>query len=352
MRDVDYIIVGLGLAGIAFCEQLENAHKEFLVFDSGVDGASRVAAGLYNPVILKRYTLPWKATEQLDIAVPYFKKIEKKIQAQCMQELPVQKVFSSIEDQNNWFAASDKPELERFIATELIPDSNQYIEAPYAYGKVLETGRIDIKLLQQKYQAYLESKNAFAKAEFEHSAIEFTSNGVVYKEVRAKRIVFAEGYGVKKNPYFKQLPLVGNKGEYIIIKAKDLKLTAAIKTSFFVVPLGGDLYKVGATFNWKDKDTEPSKEAREELIEKLASLVSCEYEIVDQEVGIRPTVGDRRALLGIHPEYSELVVFNGLGTRGIMMSAMLAMHLFDHLENGKDLFKEVNISRFGKRKSD
>lgn len=349
MQEVDYIIVGLGLAGIAFSEQLENANKSFVVFDNGVDGASRVAAGLYNPVILKRYTLPWKATEQLDIAVPYFKRIEKKIKANCIHKLPVQKIFSSIEDQNNWFAASDKSELERFISPVLIPDNNQYINAPYAYGEVMGTGRIDIKMLQIKYQAYLESKNAFAKADFEHSEIEYTNQGIIYKGTRAKRIVFAEGYGLKKNPYFKYLPLVGNKGEYIIIKAKDLKLTAAIKTSFFIVPLGDDLYKVGATFNRKDKDTVPSKEAREELIEKLASLVSCDYEIVNQEVGIRPTVGDRRALLGVHPEHPQLVVFNGLGTRGIMMSAMLAKHLFYHLENGDDLLKEVNITRFGKK---
>ena len=202
--------------------------------------------------------------------------------------------------------------------------------------------------MQKKYQTYLESKNAFAKADFDYSAIEFTEYGIMYKGIQAKRIVFAEGYGVKNNPYFKQLPLVGNKGEYIIIKAADLKLTAAIKTSFFIVPLGNDLYKVGATYNWADKDTEPSKEARKELIQKFTSLVSCEYEIIDQEVGIRPTVSDRRALLGVHSEYPQLAVFNGLGTRGIMMSPMLAIHLYEYLENGKDLLEEVNIKRFDK----
>lgn len=350
MQEVDYIIVGLGLAGIAFCEQLEKASKTFIVFDNGIDGASRVAAGLYNPVILKRYTLPWKATEQLDIAIPYFKKIEQKIKTNCIQEMPVQKVFYSVEDQNNWFAASDKPELDRFISPVLIPDNNPHILAPYTYGRVLETGRIDIKKLQKNYQAYLEAKHAFAKADFEHSKIKCTDQGVEYEEIRAKRIIFAEGYGLKKNPYFKHLPLVGNKGEYLIIKANDLQLTAAIKSSFFIVPLGDDLYKVGATYNWKDKDTLPTKEARIELVEKLSSLITCNYEIVDQEVGMRPTVGDRRALLGVHPEYPQLVVLNGLGTRGIMMSAMLAIQLFDHLEHQKELPAEVNITRFGKKR--
>lgn len=346
MREVDYIIVGLGLAGIAFCEQLGQNNKSFMLYDEGGDGASRIAAGLYNPVILKRYTLPWKGLEQFDLAISFFKNIEEKLKTKYMQEMPVQKVFSSIEDQNNWFAASDKPELERFISPQLIPDDNEYIKAPYKYGEVQHTGRIDIKVLQSAYQKYLDAKNAFAKAKFDHSEIKLIDGGVLYKDLKAKKIVFAEGYGVKNNPYFKELPLVGNKGEYIIIKAPELKLTATIKTSFFIVPLGQDLYKIGATYNWTDKDTVPTVEAKEELIDKLSSLVSCDYTIIGQEVGIRPTVRDRRALLGIHPEYSQLAVFNGLGTRGIMMAPMLAKNLYEFLEYETPLLEEIDIKRF------
>ena len=32
-KTVDYIIVGLGLAGIAFAEELKKAHKSFVVFE-------------------------------------------------------------------------------------------------------------------------------------------------------------------------------------------------------------------------------------------------------------------------------------------------------------------------------
>lgn len=349
VKKLDYIIVGLGLAGIAFCEELEKAGKTFVVFDNGKNGASRVAAGLYNPVILKRYTLPWKAVEQFDLAIPYYKRLEKKLGVQCMTPLPVRKVFSSVEDQNNWFAASDQPSLERFVSPQLISNKNQWIKAPNDYGEVLETGRVDIKKLQEQYQEYLMSKGAFTKASFIHSNITFNENSVIYDDYEASRIVFAEGHGVKQNPYFKNLPLVGNKGEYLIIKAPDLQLNAAIKTSFFVVPLGDDLYKVGATFNWTDKDSVPSVKAREELVEKLASLLTCTYEIVDQEAGVRPTTGDRRALLGVHPKYNQLALLNGLGTRGIMASPLLAKCLFDHLENGKELLEEIDITRFASK---
>jgi hypothetical protein len=46
-----------------------------------------------------------------------------------------------------------------------------------------------------------------------------------YKDIKAKHIVFAEGFGMHDNPYFRQLPLDGTKGELFIIKAAELVLT-------------------------------------------------------------------------------------------------------------------------------
>ena len=50
---VDYIVIGIGLAGISFCEQLKANHKTFVVFDNKSQQSSAVAGGLYNPVVLK-----------------------------------------------------------------------------------------------------------------------------------------------------------------------------------------------------------------------------------------------------------------------------------------------------------
>ncbi len=349
MKEYDYIIVGLGLAGIAFCEECERAGKTFYVFDKGLNGASSVAAGLYNPVILKRYTLPWMATEQFDRALPYFRELENKLGATLMHSMPVHKVFSSIEDQNNWFAASDNPALKRFISPNIKKNTSKLINAPYGYGEVLETGRIDIKTLQAKYAAYLEAQKIFAKAEFSHSDLTFTEAGVIYNTIKASRVVFAEGYGIKSNPFFKEVPLVGNKGEYIIVSAPGLKLDNAIKSSFFIVPLGDDMYKIGATYNWQEKDTEPSQEARLELIAKWEAMVETPYTLVEQEAGVRPTTGDRRALIGVHPEHEQLALLNGLGTRGVMAGPTLAFYLFEFLENGTAFPKEVDVMRFPKK---
>jgi len=142
---------------------------------------------------------------------------------------------------------------------------------------------------------------------------------------------------------------VGSKGEYVIIKAENLTLNAALKSQFFIIPQGNQRFKVGATFDGKDKDNSTTRAARDEILHKLRKVITCDFEVVDQEAGIRPTTGDRRALLGKHPHFPNLALLNGLGTRGIMMSPYLAELLYQNLENGKKLPDTVDILRFPKK---
>ena len=77
---LDYIVVGLGLAGLAFIEELIAANKSFLVFEDRSQTSSLVAGGVYNPVILKRYSPVWNAKEQLAVALPFYERLEKKFE--------------------------------------------------------------------------------------------------------------------------------------------------------------------------------------------------------------------------------------------------------------------------------
>ena len=66
-------------------------------------------------------------------------------------------------------------------------------------------------------------------------------------------------------------------------------------------------------------------------------------------MGIRPTIKDRRPLLGKHPEYTNVSILNGLGTRGIILAPGLAKYLLDYLEEAKPVPQAMDISRFSKR---
>ena len=181
---------------------------------------------------------------------------------------------------------------------------------------------------------------------FDYSKLEINDNELKYECFRAKRIVFCEGFGLKKNPFFNYLPLDGAKGETLTIKAPELNIDFLLKASIFVLPLGNDLYKVGATFNWSDKTSTPTKDGRDELIKKLDKVITVSYEIIEQLAGVRPTVKDRRPLVGVHPKYQQLAVLNGLGTRGVMIAPTMAKQLVNYLENAVPLDKEIDIKRY------
>lgn len=346
---LDYLIVGLGLAGTSLCEQLEKSNKSFKVISDTSQTSSIVAGGLYNPVILKRFTMAWNAKDQLRLAIPFYASIEKKLNVKLNYKLPVMRRFASVAEQNLWFEACDKPLLEDFLSQKLLANTNSSIDAPLGYGEVLDTGRIDTALLISSYKAYLLSKSMLTQETFDFDALQMKSEGLTYKTIKAKRIVFAEGYGLKKNPFFEYLPMTSTKGEYLTIKAPELNETSAIKSSIFLIPWKEDYYRVGATYKWKDITNLPTDESKHELIQKLGTFLKCDYEIVDQVAGIRPTVTDRRPLVGRHPVNANMFVLNGFGSRGVMIAPFACEQLVNLIERNEVLDSEMDIERFTKK---
>lgn len=346
MKNVDYIVVGSGLAGVMFCNLLQSQNKSFIVIDDASQQSSIVAGGLYNPVVLKRFTSVWRSKEQLDLALPIYSALEKELNVRLDYKIPVYRLFASIEEQNNWFLASDKPELKEFINPEIEQLNNSAIKEEYGVGRVLQTGRIDTKTLIATFKERLRDNEQLLEATFDHDKLQLEDKIVWYKDIRSKHIVFAEGFGMIQNPYFNYLPLKGTKGELLIVHAPELKIEYVLKSGAFLIPLGEDTYIVGATYEWTDKTNTITQEAKEELLAKVKNFISCDFKVIDQVAAIRPTVIDRRPLVGRHLEHENMYVLNGLGTRGVMIAPYVAKQLFEFIESNKPLNKELDISRF------
>ena len=343
---VDYLIVGLGLAGISFCEQLEKNNKTFKVVNDASQTSSIVAGGLYNPVILKRFTLAWKAEEQLMLAKSFYANLERKLDVKLDYVLPVYRRFHSVEEQNQWFVASDKKGLDVFLNTTIKLNENSNIDAPYGYGEVMHTGRIDTKKLVLSYKKYLQEKGFLSEETFDFDNLHLTENGVEYGSISARQIVFAEGFGLKTNPFFNYLPMQGSKGEYLFIEAPNLKEERAIKSSVFIIPQGNDIYRVGANYEHNDKTNLPTESAKEGLLAKLRTVLKCEFNVVGQVAGVRPTVTDRKPLVGRHPKFKQMYVLNGFGSRGVLIGPSASNQLYAYVENNGTLDPELNIARF------
>ena len=361
---LDYLIVGLGLAGVSFCQQLEKHGCTYRVINNTSQTSSLVAGGLYNPVVLKRFTLAWKAKEQLNIAKPYYAQLEKKLSVKLNYSLPVFRRFTSVEEQNLWFEAMDKPGLSEFLSPTMYTNRNKHINAPFGYGEVLGTGRIDTKLLVTAYQKYLNEKAVYINESFDYRDLQINKDHVIYrratylkatsglktyKPLLAKRIIFAEGFGLKKNPLFNYLPMQGSKGEYLFIKAPQLKESAAIKAGIFCIPEGNDVYRVGATYGRNDQTNTPTQAAKTELLKKWENFITCPYEVIDHVAGVRPTINDRKPLAGRHPGYDRVFILNGFGSRGVLVGPYVAQQLYKFIAEGMPLDEEIDIDRFTKK---
>lgn len=345
---IDYVIVGSGLAGICFAETATQNEKRFVMISDHSQNASLVAAGMYNPLVLKRFTMAWQASKQLDLAMPFYQRMQERLSVQFDHKLRVARILSSVEEQNNWFVTLDKPTFGRFMSSQLLSNNNTFVKAPHQLGEVKETGRIDTLKMRDSFVKALNEKQQYIAESFDYNALEIKSDHIVYKEIKAKNIIFAEGYGLKQNPWFNYLPLVGTKGEYLSIYAPALKEEKALKSACFLIPLGGGYYKVGATYKWQDKTSKTTLEAREELIQKLKKFITVDFEVVDQVAGIRPTVTDRRPLVGRHPDskLKRLFVLNGFGSRGVLIGPYAAQALMALIEEEEPLDAEMDISRF------
>lgn len=348
-KQIDYIIVGLGLAGIAFTEKLLANNKTFIVIDSNKNCSTNIAAGLYNPVVLKRFTPIWQPQQQINEALTLYKQLEEKLNDKFLIETPLHRKLFSIEEQNNWFAAADKQNLQAFLSEILLENTNKAINANYKFGEVKQTGFLHTKKLKAAFEGYLLKQNLILNENFDYHEIKISENFVAYKNITAKHIVFCEGFGVHQNPYFKNLPIDGTKGEILTIKAPNLKLNNIINSSIFILPLGNDLYRVGATYSWKDKTYETTETGKIELLANLNELINCPFDIVDHLAGIRPTTKDRYPIVGAHHEHKNMFILNGLGTRGVLFASFLANKLFDFIENNIQLPNEINIDRIYKK---
>ncbi|MEM7186012.1 MAG: FAD-dependent oxidoreductase [Bacteroidota bacterium] len=345
MNEVDYIVVGLGVAGISFCEQLRKHGKRFVVYDPGRETATNIAGGVVNPVVLKRFTPVWNVHQFLPLAYPFYKGIADTLETPCIEKTLLYRIFSNAEEQNNWMVASDSLRLAPYLSSEIIENTNTAIEAPFGFGSVKEVFRIDTPVMSKAYREALARDEILISESFEHDHLRDQGTFFQYKTYKAHKIVFAEGAGAVRNPFFRVDCLIPKKGEYIWVKAPQWRLKGILKGSVFVIPQGNDHYKVGATFDHHGKEATITQQGREQLESALRKIMNRPFEVVDQVVGMRPTVKDRRPLLG-SLDHDRMFFYNGLGTRGLMMAPLLSKLLYEFAENRRPLANDIDIQRF------
>ncbi|MBI1221247.1 MAG: FAD-dependent oxidoreductase [Bacteroidetes bacterium] len=344
---LDFLIIGQGIAGSVLARMLEKSGRKFHIVQSdSYPSASRVAAGVWNPIVVKRFAKTWLADETIPAAKAFFSEEEDFFQETFFISTELIKLLSN---------ENEKKQMEKrweqmmpFVEADNSTKVTDGVEAPFGILRVKEAGYSRIPAyLDACRKHWIASKN-FIKADFQHRDLKrkdpesWEWNGQTYKQV-----VFCEGIAARNNPWMKDLPLSNTKGQVLELSIPDLHLDHILNKQLFVLPQKNGNFRVGSTYEWNTEDLQPSEEGKAELLSKLQKLLpNKKFEVVQHEAGGRPTTSDRRPLMGALAE-EGLFAFNGLGSRGVLLVPYLAFCMLEFLNGKKTAIPdEARLQRF------
>jgi glycine/D-amino acid oxidase-like deaminating enzyme len=347
MKNVDYIIVGQGLAGSCLVQTLLREKQSVVVIAApSKKPSSEVAAGLYNPVTGKKMLLTWEAEVLFPLLETFYKSIEDELSIKILYPKKIFRPFSDIVAQNDfWSTSSDH------IASFAEPEKNceqylPYIHCPFGGLSTKISGYVDVKVLLNAVKQQLIDLDAYVEAIFDYTALTITDTAITYKNIQAKKIIFAEGYHNLHNPFFNWVPVKGMKGDVLTLKIEDYFVNDVVNKHFFIIPLPDGTYRMGSSYIRDFEDDEPTQAGLDEITAGAHTILKKPFVVIDQKTGIRPTIQGHRPIIGPHPEYPSVVIFNGLGTKGVSIAPFASIELMKSLVLGQEIDSTISVSRF------
>lgn len=348
MKTYDYIIVGQGIAGSLMAYKLLKADKRILILnDERLPTSSQVAGGIFNPITGKNLDKTWLADQIFPYLKNFYTSLEKEFHAGFYHETNLYRPFANEQQKKHFLRLTDEYDLGNYI--KIIQEKNiDYQQVTNELGGLYTSsaGWLDVPKMLENMRIFFKENEVYRAEKIDFADLEISENEVSYKEFRAKKIVFCDGFYASKNPFFNWIPFNPAKGEILLADVGGYKISEIINQGFWIIPLGNEKVRLGSTYIWDKLDWEITESGRELISSKVSKILSIPYNITAQEAGIRPTTKDRRPFLGNHPLHKNVYIFNGLGTKGVSLAPFFAEEMLNFLETNKVLMSDSNIERF------
>ncbi len=315
------LVVGGGIAGTLVAWNLSRAGAKVTLVDDARPGrASVVAAGLLNPVSGMRLTLATDINRLLPVAHRVYAALESACGQPFFHPLPIHREFRSEWEWEQWQNRRNRlegGEYQPYIAAEHAPHppSARWGGVTFQGGGWLDYSQIS------RVPQFFHMKVCHETLAFEDIASSATQ--VVWRGEVWDYVVWCEGYA-PDNPRLGGLDWKPAAGDVLTVRMPGWDGRRIRQRGLFTIPLGGDRFRVGASYVWDDLCPDPRAERRESLLEELRHWTGIEPEVLDHAVGIRPILKRRLPVIGPVPGQSRAFVLNGLGSKGALWAPWAA----------------------------
>ncbi len=325
------IIVGNGLAGSLLAWSFLKQGVAVHIYGDKSINASRVAAGLINPVTGQRFVLAEHTPEMLSFAKTFYQDIEQTLNISCFHEKPMFRLFASAKEQENCKKRLQNNRYEYFLTREPIPSMVRH-----EHGGIVQqhTAWLDTNTLLDALHQYFEQKKCIHYQKY-------------IPQNTAQIVMYCEGYQVINNPLFAWLPMQPAHGEIITCHTDKALPDAIINKKRWLLPIDKNTCRIGATYHTHITTPTVQAASRQQLLTFAEGVFNPPYhfKLTQHQAGIRPTTLDKQPFMGFHPDHQNIGIFNGFGSHGSLQIPYHAQHMVQHVLYKQPLAKSVQIAR-------
>ncbi len=317
------VIVGLGLAGACTAWHLWHRGVPFQIVDRGVPGSSHVAAGLIHAVTGKQCAVAEDFLQRREEAECFYQAHENLLGEKFWHPLGVIRLLSQEE------ARKKLAKFQTGDAAEWVEGIDKDERWPDDLVVLLRGGaRLDVRLFLQATREFFLRQGCLEECE-------------LLEPKADARTVYCEGAAglIRGNPVAWRHRSA--RGEILTVRAPEWKQQRLVTGRGWLVPVGGGLYKVGATYAWDYLERGPSEEGRERLERMAHELGGDGFEVIQHECGVRPILRQSQPVAG--EIRMDVWVLNGLGSKGSLYAPWAAGRLVDALVDGKPLESALSV---------
>jgi glycine/D-amino acid oxidase-like deaminating enzyme len=322
----DYLIIGSGIAGTLLAYELLTKGKSVIVIDDDSRyNASTVAGAVINPVNIKQWSIAKDYKQYVSQALYSYNELQSLLNIPIIDEV-------SIITFDDYTAKDDEP-VKAYVRDTSVAETaliNTSFNSFSPAKKISPSWQIHATSLLSAWKKYLLLKNAFLNDYFDATQLIISSRSVIYKNIKAEKIVFCEGASGVNNPFFTNLPFTRNRGEALLLSIPDLSQHFIYHKGIRLIPSGNHLFWCGSNYSWNYSNLDPDIQWQKQTTSILHQWLKLPFSVEKHIVAERPTTAGQIPLMLIN-EQLPAAMFNGLGTKGFLMAPLLAKQFAERL---------------------